>query len=155
MLIKTNIVSVTESLKKRMLSLQDKNTVVRTVATTMAAEVRDRIHEKGLNSDGQPIGTYSDEYMKVRKKKGKGSSTRVVISFDRALQNDFSLTIKDPIKTPLGWGLGFRNTGGVDNASKAEWMEERFGSIWALTSAELKQVKEVAEFETRKILNKK
>lgn len=138
------------SLRGKLLEISDKDKVLRTVATTMCGEIRTRIHEKGLNASGAAIGIYDPEYLKVRIKKGKTSSPKVIISFSRQLQNDFAIGEKLPINTGNGWGLGFKNN---FNASKSDWMEEKYGTIWALTSQEHKQAQAVANGETQKILN--
>lgn len=140
---------LTSSLRSKLLEVSDKDKVLRTVATSMCFVVRERIHEKGLNAAGSQIGVYSSEYLKVRIKKGKTGSPKVILSFSRQMQNDFAIGEKNPIKAGNGWGLGFKNN---FNSDKADWMEERYGSIYSLTDGEYKQAQDVANGETNKIL---
>lgn len=147
------------AIKKQLLSLTEKDAIARIVATTMAGKVRERIHEKGLNSDASNIGDYSDEYMMVRRKNNRGSSKKVIISLTRELENDFAATQANPIKTAGGWGIGFlRNTereSGATHGEIAEYMEEKYGDIWKLTKEELDLVKDIAQGEADKILKDK
>jgi len=148
--VQTNIPSVVKELKKKLLTVKDKDKILRTVATTMCAEVRERIHESGLNANGQQIGDYDPDYLKLRQKKyNRNSDSKVVISLTRKLENDFAIGAKDPIKTSGGWGLGFKND---KNFEISKYMEEKYGEIWKLTSAERKQATEIAQFEMNKIL---
>lgn len=48
------------------LSNQQIDLMTREIATTTAANMRERIHEFGQDAKGSQIGTYTDEYMKVR-----------------------------------------------------------------------------------------
>ncbi|HEV2352837.1 MAG TPA: hypothetical protein VGR89_01230 [Puia sp.] len=62
-------VTISQELLSKLQQLQQmggNDPIMRDVATSMLAEVHDRIHESGLNSSGAPIGTYSPGYMKVR-----------------------------------------------------------------------------------------
>lgn len=113
-------------------SVKQVDTLLRTIAQAMLGETKDRIHEQGLNANGAPIGEYSPEYLKRRIKAGKTASKKVVLSFTRQMQNDWKV-----ISVQGGYGLGFSNSFDTD---KAQWAEERFGSIYKLTPEELKQV---------------
>lgn len=147
--IKTNIQEVTSGLILKLRSIIDQDKVIRVVASTMAGEIRERIHEKGLDASGNAIGTYSLQYLKRRKKKFNRSGNKVIISLTRNLENDWSICQSLPIKTPFGYGLGFRKS---ENFDKANWNEERFGDIWKLTNDERKQVNDITSFEVRKRL---
>ena len=48
------------------LSPQNIDKLTREIAITTAANMRERIHEFGQDAKGSQIGTYTDEYMKVR-----------------------------------------------------------------------------------------
>jgi len=63
------------------------------MATTTAALMRNRIHQQGEASDGTPIGTYSDEYMKQRQRPTfkRSSSREVVLSLTRTMENDWGV----------------------------------------------------------------
>ena len=111
-------------------TVKDVDTLLRTIAQTLVGDIRERIHEEGLNARGVAIGQYTAEYLKRRIKDGKGSSSKVVLSFTRQMQNDWKVI---PIQN--GYGLGFSNS---FNADKAEWAQERFGAIYKLTPEEIK-----------------
>lgn len=108
--------------------------MVRTIATSLCALIRERVHEDGLNSAGSPIGVYSKEYMKTRSKYNYGTDTKVILSLTRQMQQDFGIGATNP--TPLsegGYGLGFKNP---KNAQKAEWNRLRYGNIYQTTQQE-------------------
>lgn len=126
--------------------------MVREVATTLCAEMVERIHEKGLKADGTPIGQYDPKYIKKRVKKGFSSSNKVVLAYERQMQNDFTIGVSEPIKTEDGYGLGFQNP---HNADKAEWMRLRYGNIYGLTEGEQQIVPVVAEGFIAKLFSKK
>jgi hypothetical protein len=48
------------------MSPQNLDKMTREVATTIAADMRERIHEKGQDANLSQIGTYTNAYMKVR-----------------------------------------------------------------------------------------
>jgi hypothetical protein len=108
------------------------DTLLRSIATSLLPEVRFRIHNKGLNASASPIGTYSPEYLKKRIKNGKTGNPKVVLSYTRQMQNDFKV-----IPMQQSYGLGFSNP---DDTNKAEWAQERFGLIYALTPDEIKKM---------------
>lgn len=151
--ITTNIQAVSKEMIAKLQSIIKADEVVRITAAHMAGVIRERIHNEGKNASGNKIGKYSKKYLKRRAKKNRNESN-VVISLNRDLENDFGLGQTSPIRTATGWGLGFKKDDreGVSNYDKSQWMEERFGKIWGLTSAELKEAKRVVEFEVKKRL---
>ena len=56
---------------------------LRPVAIEMIPIMAERIHERGEDSNGEQIGTYSKKYMEVRKEFGRGSDTKVIASLTR------------------------------------------------------------------------
>jgi len=80
--ITTNIHSVVSALQAKLLTIADKNNVVRIVATTMAAKVAKRIFVNGQSADGGKIGTYSTKPIYVdpknspKKFSGKGKNDK-------------------------------------------------------------------------------
>lgn len=133
-------VSGLKELAGRMLTLQEADSLLREISTTMLAITRERIHEAGLNANGSSIGEYSDRYLKLRESNNLGSDRQVKLFFTGQMQNDYSVVdISD-----TEYGLGFQNQ---FNAEKADWAEDKFGKIYALTDSELDQVRAiVAEF---------
>lgn len=155
--VTTNIQAVVNELKGKLLSIADKNNVIRTVAATLAPEVRKRIHVNGLAANGGPIGQYSLKYWKYRRPKFNRTEPRskVVASLTRTMENQFTSGANNPnpTKTALGYGLGFINTKYRDIAG---YLEETYKKkIWALTEKEKKLAIDVARGEVKKILTKR
>lgn len=141
--------------------LRDK--LLRTLATTAGAEIKYRIHTEGLNSDNAQIGTYSSPYLKLRQSKyNRTSDTKVIFSLTRQMENDFGIVASDPIKTPTGYGLGFKNNATykdvgkgkkkgsgkvrtISNAQKAEWLQEKFGKVYSPTEKEKELLRKTTE----------
>lgn len=48
------------------LSGEEGNKMLRLIASTLTASLHTRVHTEGKDADENPIGTYSDSYMKVR-----------------------------------------------------------------------------------------
>lgn len=186
----TGLQQLSDSLKKKLITIADKDKVLRTVATTMCGNLVVRIHENGENALEGNIGRYSTKPIYVSPKSsprsfgantGKGGKSTfkngnkhksryfaggykdfrnkigrridvVNLSLSGQMQNDFSVGIKNPIKTSAGWGLGFKNP---LNAEKAEGLEKKYAPIWRLSGNEHRQAQHVADFETNKILKSK
>lgn len=64
--VTTNIKPVLEGLGARLSGLANPDQMLRTIATSMVAVVRDRVHVQGIAQDGSAIGSYSEGYMAVR-----------------------------------------------------------------------------------------
>jgi hypothetical protein len=64
--IKTNIGQVVQVTIKKLENLEDADKLNRTIATSVLAMMKTRIHEKGLNAENKQIGTYSKGYMVIR-----------------------------------------------------------------------------------------
>lgn len=127
--------------------------IMRTVAVTMGGEVRERIHEKGENSEGSQIGTYSVGYLKTRKKFNRGTSKSVILSLTGQMENDFVAVAENPLKVEGGYALGFNNP---TNEKKASYNDKRYGAaVYKLQKEELKKVRDIVEYETNLFLNDK
>jgi len=140
------------------------DTTLRNVATSILGVVKNRIHEEGKDANGQPIGTYSKEYMVVRtgtfksngvkskgKNKGETKPTGVFTKGKNKGQprpnynrtNDTKVVISLTrqmendfvvIPTENGYGLGYNNP---DNRNKAAYVEATYNKvIFALTPDE-------------------
>lgn len=129
--IKSNLGSVLTNLGQAFETLFDKNYLLRPVAIETIPNMTERIHNKGLASDGSAIGTYSSPYLKYRQKyANRSADTKVIVSLTRQLENDWSV-----IETPKGYGIGFTNS---FNADKLGWVEEgKDKIIHELTTAEI------------------
>ena len=120
-------------------SLEQSDTLLREVATTMLAETRQRIHEDGKNAAGGNIGTYKKSYLEWRMENGyKSTGSNVKLFLTGQMQNDYKVVPQSKTK----YGLGFSNP--LD-ANKAGWAEERFGKIYGLTSDEQQLVQDICD----------
>lgn len=88
------------------------------VFVTVHSEVTKRIFDDGLDSNLKQIGTYSDSYLKARRKKGLGGSNKVNLQFTQQMKNDFAL-----IEEGGRIGSGFRNS---FNDEKSHWVEKTY-----------------------------
>jgi hypothetical protein len=116
----SNIADVAGTLLKQVKGFEaggpNNDKVLRAIADSALSIVRPRIHQQGKRADGQPIGTYSNSYLKYRvKKKNRENDGKVVLSLTRNMENDFQV-----IATDTGYGLGFNNP---DNVKKADWLQ--------------------------------
>ena len=117
--------------------------MLRTIASTLTAAIHDRVHVNGLDSNEQPIGTYTPEYMKVRtntfksskivrginkgqarKKYNRTADTKVILSLTRQMEIDMSVCEQNPIKTDYGYAIGYQND---FNFVKMQENEKRYG----------------------------
>jgi len=64
--ITSNISFVIGSMLSKFAEIENPEYVSRAVATALMPEIRERIHERGENSKGQQIGTYSNSYLRMR-----------------------------------------------------------------------------------------
>lgn len=128
--IKTNLSQVLTSLGQSLQTIMDPNYLLRPVAVEIIPMMTERIHKDGTASDGSPIGTYSNSYLKQREKNKRGKDTKVIVSLTRQLENNWSV-----LETPNGYGIGFTNP---FNAEKLGWVEEVKGKVIAsLTTEEI------------------
>lgn len=139
--------------------------MLRQVAVDLLPVVKDRIHERGLDASGNPIGTYSEGYMKVRtgnfgnasrktrgKSKGELKDAGVFTrgnnkgqlrpKYNRTNDTKVVISLTRQMEndfsiqpTDTGYGLGYNN---ADNALKVEYVENIYKKkIFALTADEI------------------
>lgn len=156
----SNLNEVTSGLISKMKAIVTPNSeardqMLRTVAFDAAANIKYRIHTEGKNSDDQPIGEYTNAYMRVREANRRGTSKKVIFSLTRQMENDFGI-----VGSTKGtqYDLGFKNP---DNADKAEWLQNNtryknggFGDVYKPTKTEIEQMRLVAEQFIADLLNK-
>lgn len=145
--------------------LMNSDKVLLSVGSTMQAEIKERIFEKGLAADDGPIGTYSTKPISIPQKKQarqtrssyfKGGykeyksavgqdSSKVTLVDSGQMRDDFSLIrISD-----TAYGLGFKNE---LNSDKADGNEKRFGKdIFAQSPTEDETFDKVFQFELDRI----
>lgn len=129
------------------LSAIDIDRLTRLQATSLLATMRVRIHQDGVASDGSQIGEYTPAYIKyARKKAGRGTDPKVILSLTRSMENSMELY---PIEN--GTGIGFST---AENWQKAQWCTETYGKeIYAPTASEEAMVKSIGEDYIAKILS--
>lgn len=134
-MIETTIVNVGafKELAGKMLTAVQAERMLREIATNVRTLQRERIHEDGKKADGTLMGQYSKEYLKLRLAKGKPSD-HVRLFWEGDLANQYSVV---PL-SKTEYGLGWSNS---KQAEIAEYQEDRFGKIWALTTQELEEVR--------------
>lgn len=145
MQIVSNIPMMIAGLMRKFNELENPETVSRAVAVALQPEIRNRIHVEGKNSQGNAIGEYSNTYLEYRKKKGRMENT-VVASLTRQLENSYTTQATDK-----GYTIGFTSPGSEE---KVKHLEEKYGTIWALTESESEMVKLVAEDTAAQLLNR-
>lgn len=141
----SNMASVINTISTQ-LSALDVDKMTRIQASTLLATMRVRVHQDGIASDGNPIGTYTPAYVKyVRQKHGRGADNKVILSLTRSMENSMELY---PI--PNGTGIGFST---AENFQKARWCEENYGkAIYAPTASETAMVLAIGEDYIKKAL---
>lgn len=113
--VNTNIGEVSDRIRTKLAKLKDKEYLLRPVCFDLIELMKKRIHENGLNASDTAIGTYSNSYMRERKKHERSDDRKVIISLTRQLENDWSV-----IATARGYGIGFKNP---FNLQKAIWVQ--------------------------------
>jgi hypothetical protein len=165
--VTTNVNEVVINITAKMDKLVDTDKMLRDIATTTHGMMRARVHGDGIASDGSQIGTYSDEYMKVRTGQGfkspviargdyKGyprprynrtSDTKVVASLTRQMENDMKVVPTED----NGYAIGYSNSYDFD---KSQWVEETYKKdIFGLSEPEKEVITEVAERHLQDSLN--
>ena len=118
--------------------------VERAAILTLHQQITRRIFDEGKDAKGSQIGTYSQGYMRARRKKGFGGSRKVVLEFTGQMRNDFSV-----IEVDGNLASGFKND---FNGKKSYWVETTYGKdIFLLTESEVKLLEDLIDKELQKI----
>jgi hypothetical protein len=144
--ITSNIPFVIGNILAKFRELGNPETVSRAAAIAVLPELRYRIHVDGKNSSGGAIGTYSNSYLKIRERENRGTSSKVIISLTRQLENGYTLKA-----TEKGYTIG--NTSPA-NEEIIGHLTEKYGDIWQLTERELEMTQIVAQETALLIMNK-
>lgn len=127
----------------------------RIAGISMLVKVKTRVFNDGggKDSQGKPFGTYSKKYKEYRDKKTTRTNSEINLMFTGDLDLQFKLGVNNG-----DYCLGFEaEANGAKsknpNASqKAEFMEDRFGDIFQLTSEESNEFTEIFLYELDKQL---
>jgi hypothetical protein len=140
-----------------------KSALLREIATSTLAIMRERIHEDGKNADGAAIGTYSEGYMATRRENNRGGSSKIIMALTDNLQQSYLIT-------ELGaneWAISVSNVAGRNYKrskkgkvypgklpiDKLEWNNTRYGApIWELTEAEKKNIQKITNDFINKLI---
>lgn len=155
-----------EMLNRRLqqLSTLDRIAICKEQAVSLMPLLRERVHVKGLSSDSTPIGTYSEQYMKVRtggyknstmakkgKRKGEPKDSGVYTRgerkgqararYNRSSDPTVILSLTRQMENDLtvfpyenGYAIGYANELSYE---KSQWCEATYGKkIWSLSSEE-------------------
>ncbi len=129
---------------KRIGGLLDVNKFIKTGAFDALSQMTERIHEKGEAADGSGIGTYTNNYLKLRQKKpyNRTADSKIIVSLTRRLENDWGV-----IETDKGnWAIAFLNRQkgtktDITSGDKMRFVEDSSGkTIAALSKAETEQL---------------
>lgn len=120
--------------------------VPRAAALAALPKMRNRIFVEGKKADGTQIGTYANSYLRTREANKRGTSTKVILSLTRQLENDLSVVANGD-----GYAIGFKNP---EKAEIAVHLEEKYQAhiFTALTAEEERVAVDAALFEIRKLL---
>ncbi len=168
-----NINEVVSIFKEQLAALANPDGLVREVATGLLSEIRVRVHRDGIASNGQPIGTYSPEYMTVRtgsyknaatfktgfragQQKNAGTTTRGAAAGAKRTRYNLPADTKvigvltgqmmndfKIIDLADGYGLGYTND---ENYKKSQYLETTYKKeIWQPTAEESQKVDLIIE----------
>ena len=107
---------------------------------------RERIFDKGLNSNGQPIGDYTITTVRIKKDKGRFTSRKVNLRDTETLVNSYIVTRKGK-----QWQIGFTSGSregdegqSVSNTEVIKKLEEQYGDdLFGATDEELALIPEL------------
>lgn len=138
MRVDNNLIDVLNTVEFRLSSLQVQE-MTRIQASTLMAKIRHRVHQEGVDSKGNPIGTYSLGYARyTRPKYGRGTNRKVVASLTRSMENSMVL-----YPLPNGTGIGYAT---AENRQKAKLVEQTYKKkIFSPTDGERALVNEIAK----------
>ncbi|MBR3647126.1 MAG: hypothetical protein IKN59_01885 [Paludibacteraceae bacterium] len=133
----SNLTPVLNTVNLQLTELQQ-DKMTRLQAISLMAAMKHRIHVDGRDSNGTQIGTYTPAYVKyARKKAGRGTDNKVIISLTRQLESGYQLEA-----IPHGWAICLRT---AEDMQKARWCEETYNKpIFAPTAEEKAMVIQIA-----------
>lgn len=109
--------------------------VGRAVASDLLTLSKVRIFDDGINSDGSKIGQYTPVTVSIKKSKGRFSGTNVNLRDTGKLANSYVLSKKGKNDFVLGFA-GISRGDGKTNSQLVKEIEEKYGSVFGLTSKE-------------------
>lgn len=127
------IVKLTTKLKE--LRAEIINNKVKELAASLIPIIRNRVHVEGKLADGSLIGNYNDDYLKLREKRGRSEGNKVVLSFNRNMENALKVIAIDN-----SYGIGIiGNEEGESTIAMIELvriLEKKYGIFYGLSKEE-------------------
>lgn len=108
-----------DDLRRDLVGLYSNSKALRIAGLSLIAEQTERIFDRGQDSSGGRIGTYSPAYKKLRQRMGLDAN-KVVLELTSAMRKDYSVLRVGETSIEIGFKQGF-------NADKAVWNEDRYG----------------------------
>jgi hypothetical protein len=137
------------ALQGKLLTLEESDKLLRTIADRTKESMAFRIHNEGKKTDGSNIGTYSKQYLAWRKKNGYSQQgDKVLLFLTGDMQNDFKVIAFSEKE----YGIGFSNKVNGDKAQGLQYGNGKwkgYGEIYGLTTEELEQVNTIIEEELK------
>lgn len=151
--IESNIQEVINSQLNKLDQLIEADKVLRQAAFDTVALVSDRVQQQGALTDGQKMitsspkkfGSYSKKY--GQKRSNKGLQTEII---DQTYSGDMMGDLLPEPEDKTSYVVGFR---GEKSSATAQYNEERFGTIFQLSSSELSVVNGIVKDSINEILN--
>lgn len=113
----------------------------RRALSAMQTQLDIRIFKEGKYANGRELGDYSEEYQKLRARKGINETVKVNLQFTGQMRKDFKLKVLGKNQ----YGSGFDN---VENFDKSEWLEALYrGIIFELSKEEEQLLETLYEAE--------
>lgn len=142
--VTTNVVDVTNRLKKEWLSPEAQERLNGDIANTMRNDMSLRIHSSGEASDGSRIGTYAPSTAAARQMMGLQTSF-VDLKVYGILKKSFVAERGEG----NSWNIGFNNGAEADIAN---YLEEHFSKeIWEPTTQELQRTERIVADRINKL----
>jgi hypothetical protein len=127
---------------------------IRIASLSMLSIVKQRVFNNagGKNSQSKSFGTYNTKYKKVRELKERRTNSQINLMFTGDTEIQFKFGINNG-KYCLGFDALPNGDSKNPNASqKTEYMEGRFGDIFALTQEESNQFTAIFLFELDRLI---
>ena len=125
----------------------------RSAGLSMLVKVKERVFNDagGKNSKGQSFGTYNPKYKEIRAKKENRSNSNINLMLTGDLEAQFKFGVNNGDYC-LGFEAEPNGTKNPNASQKSEYLEERYGDIFQMTSDESDEFTEIFLYELDKQL---
>ncbi len=129
-------------------NLKDPSKLLLTLATQQRSDSKQRIFTDGQSSFGGAIGTYKPSTIKAKKRKGRFTSNKINLRNTEQLVDAYEIEVKSKNRVVLGFAE-LRDKG--SNSKIVDFLEDRFGIIFAPTEKELQRQDIIIDQFTEKL----